>query len=330
MGKRAVFFCAACLLFMLCAGCSSSEITPGQQEAASVQEEAETEKTDIGQGESAGAKGTRAWEAKVLEPEAPGTESYATDVISLDASHTSEGYVMLSYNGDNEKVKVQIEAPGEIKYTYVVAEYGNYMAYPLSYGSGVYRITVYEAASAEENLYAVAMKQELTVELADEWRAFLYPNCYVNFDSSSACVKKGEELARGCDTDLDVVEAVYRYVTKNIVYDYEKAETVQPGYAPCPDDTLASGTGICFDYAALMSAMLRSQQIPTRLEVGYVGELYHAWISCYIEDVGWVDKVIEFDGKSWTMMDPTMAASGGSKEVIRLEKESGYIVKYVY
>ena len=48
--------------------------------------------------------------------------------------------------------------------------------------------------------------------------------------------------------------------------------------------------GICFDYAALMTAMLRSQGIPTKLEIGYSGEVYHAWISTYIDEIGWVDK----------------------------------------
>ena len=257
-------------------------------------------------------------------------EVYESDEISLDVSNTSEGYVMLNYNGSNPKVKFQITTPEDVTYTYQVTGYGDYQVYPLSGGSGNYSFTVYEVASEEENLYAVAMAQEESVSITDELRLFLYPNYYVDFNASSACVKKGEELAEGCDTDLDVVSSVYNYVIKNIEYDYDKAETVQSGYAPYPDDTLASGTGICFDYASLMSSMLRSQEIPTRLEVGYVGDLYHAWISCYVDDAGWVDDIIVFDGNSWTMMDPTMAAGSGSKEVLRLQKESGYITKYMY
>ena len=73
--------------------------------------------------------------------------------------------------------------------------------------------------------------------------------------------------------------------------------------------TLSTGKGICFDYAALMTAMLRSQGIPTKLEIGYSGEVYHAWISTYIDEIGWVDNVIQFDGKSWSLIDPTLAAS---------------------
>lgn len=324
MKKRICGLCVVCVFLLFITGCSQS--APGEQsETTSADEENTAEEADVSQ-----KQGSRAWEAEVLVPEAPGKDVYEEDGTLLDASNASEGYVMLNYGGSNEKVKLQIVTPEEVTYTYEVSKYGNYQAYPLPGGSGTYSITVYEAADVEKKLYAAAMKQEVTADISNEFKVFLYPNCYVDFDASSACVKKGEELAKGCDTDLDVVASVYDYVTGNIVYDYEKAETVQTGYAPYPDDTLASGTGICFDYASLMTAMLRSQRIPTRLEVGYVGDLYHAWISCYVDDQGWVDNIIEFDGINWTMMDPTMASSGGTKEVLRLEKESGYITKYTY
>ena len=46
-----------------------------------------------------------------------------------------------------------------------------------------------------------------------------------------------------------------------------------------------------------MTAMLRSQGIPSKLEVGYAGESLHAWINTYIDEIGWVDKIIRFDGE---------------------------------
>lgn len=324
MKKRIGSLCAVCIFLMLCTGCSQSAPSKQSEMTSAGKENTETEESPSEEG------GSRPWEAKVLATEAPGSEVYEEEGILLDASNASEGYVMLNYSGSSSKVKFQIVTPEEVTYTYTVTDSGGYRAYPLPGGSGTYGLTVYEVADAEKNLYAVVMTQEISAEISDELKPFLYPNCYVEFDASSACVKKGEELARGCDTDLDVVANVYDFVTENITYDYDKAETVQAGYGPYPDDTLASGTGICFDYASLMSAMLRSQQIPTRLEVGYVGDLYHAWLSCYIDDQGWVDDIIEFDGESWTMMDPTMASSGGSEEVQRLEEESGYITKYIY
>ena len=41
----------------------------------------------------------------------------------------------------------------------------------------------------------------------------------------------------------------YTYVTEHITYDYDKADSVEAGYLPDVDETLQSGTGICFDYA---------------------------------------------------------------------------------
>lgn len=267
----------------------------------------------------------------VLDTAASGEVTYSADNISVDASHVSDGYIMLNYAGDNEKVKFQIQAPDGTDYTYLVTDYGKYVVYPLPAGSGSYTIFVYEAASVENNMYAVAFTKELEVTIADEFAPFLHPNNYVNFTAESASVKKGADLAQDCHSDLDVVSNIYNFVIKNISYDTEKAESVPSGYTPDPDETLASGRGICFDYASLMSSMLRSQRIPTRLEVGYAGDVYHAWISCYVDEIGWVDNIIEFDGKDWSLMDPTLAANNSSSAVQKyIGDGSKYMIKYTY
>ncbi len=109
------------------------------------------------------------------------------------------------------------------------------------------------------------------------------------------------------------------------------AETVQVDYIPDPDNTMASKTGICLDYSSLMVAMLRSQQIPTRMEIGYAGTAYHAWLSAYIKDVGWVNGVVEFDGKDWSMMDPTFASNINEEKLKSyIGDGSKYSVQYIY
>ena len=124
---------------------------------------------------------------------------------------------------------------------------------------------------------------------------------------------------------------IYDYVIANITYDYDKAENVKSGYVPNPDEILALGRGICLDYASVMAGMLRSQQIPTRLEVGYAGDAYHAWISTYVEDQGWVNGMIHFDGKNWSIMDPTFAANAGEKELKSFIGDGkNYVTKYIY
>ena len=141
----------------------------------------------------------------------------------------------------------------------------------------------------------------------------------------------GKELAAGKASDIEVIAAVYDYVVKNITYDHERAATVKPDYVPNVDAVLREKKGICFDYAALMAAMLRSQRIPTRLEFGYAGDAYHAWITTYIEDQGWINGIIEFDGVDWTLMDPTFAANAGTKKIKKFIGDgSNYTTKYIY
>ena len=140
-----------------------------------------------------------------------------------------------------------------------------------------------------------------------------------------------KDLSANCHDDLEVIISVYNYVVENITYDYDKAENVKSGYIPDVDEILRSKTGICLDYSSVMASMLRSQQIPTRLEVGYAGEAYHAWISTYVEDQGWVNGIIQFDGQNWSLMDPTFAANAKEKELKSFIGDgSNYVTKYIY
>ncbi len=128
------------------------------------------------------------------------------------------------------------------------------------------------------------------------------------------------------------VEKIYDFVVGNLTYDTQKAANVKSGYLPVLDSVLSSKKGICFDYAALMAGMLRSQGVPCKLIVGYAGTAYHAWISVWTEEEGWIDGAIYFDGKEWHRMDPTFAsANGGSESILEyIGDGSNYSKKYQY
>ena len=117
-----------------------------------------------------------------------------------------------------------------------------------------------------------------------------------------------------------------------MTYDRELAATVKSGYLPVLDQVLEKKSGICFDYAALMTGMLRSQGVPCKLVVGFAGSAYHAWISVWSEENGWVDGVIYFDGHSWQRMDPTFASSGQQSRAIMdyIGDGKNYSAKYFY
>ena len=270
-------------------------------------------------------KGSRDNTPVVLTGQADGTVTYGSEGVTIDASHISEGYIMVSYTGTNEKVKLQITGPDEVVYTYNL--HGDYETFPLTAGSGSYTVGVFE--NIEGTSYSTLFTQTIDVKIDDEFGPYLYANQYVNFNGDFKVVEKAEELSKPCNDDLEVIEQVYNYMISNFTYDYDKAESVQSGYLPDVDEVFEAQTGICFDYAAVMAAMLRSQRIPTRLEVGYAGDVYHAWISTYIEEQGWVNGIIQFDGKNWELMDPTFASTS-SKPKDFITNTDEYITKFVY
>ena len=270
-------------------------------------------------------KGSRDNTSVVLVPEAAGTAVHSCDSATVDVSNISEGYIMANYHGTSSKVKLQITGPDGVTYTYNL--HGGYETFPVTAGNGTYTIGVFENIS--ETKYSTALSFTVDAGIANEFGPYLYPNQYVNFNASSLPVSKAVELAYTANTDLEVVENVYNYIIDHFTYDYDKAKSVVSGYLPVVDDVYRANTGICFDYAAVMATMLRSQNIPTRLEVGYMGEEYHAWISIYIEDIGWINGIIEFDGSTWNLMDPTFASTSKSPSDF-ITEDSKYLTKYVY
>ena len=264
-----------------------------------------------------------------MEPVASGTETIGNELVTIDISNSSEGYIMVEYFGDCSKVKLQITCPNTTTYTYNLSSAAGMEVFPLTKDSGSYKLSVFE--NIEGTQYSTIFSEDTEVNIVNQMGPYLYPNQYVNFTSDSPCVDKAKALATPCNNDLEVVSNIYNHVINTITYDYQKAETVQSGYLPNPDETLSTHTGICLDYASLMASMLRSQRIPTHMEVGYAGEVYHAWISTYIEDIGWVNGIIQFDGSSWSLMDPTFASSADAKELKKFIGDgSNYSVKYIY
>lgn len=261
-------------------------------------------------------------------PEASGQVVYENEFSAIDASHLSDGYFMAVYTGSSPDAKLQVTLPDEAVYTYSITANTD-AAIPLTGGNGSYHIDVLEPV--RDDLYALVFSQDLEVSLTDEFLPFLYPNQYVWFTADSALMEFGITLSEQSSGDLDYLEQVYLYVTKNITYDTELAKNLPLNYIPDNDRTFSAGKGICFDYASLMCALLRSQGIPAKLVVGYSGTAYHAWISVYLEETGWVDHIIQFDGEHWSLMDPTLAAGNDQEAVGKyIGDGSNYLAKYFY
>lgn len=271
---------------------------------------------------------TEAAVADILEPEAPGELVMQNDKAIIDYSNTDDGYIMVRCIAQTQRrLKVQVKC--STTYTYNLPQ-GEWAVFPLSDGNGTYQVKVYENVSGSQ--YSLIAAAELNVVLTDEFVPFLRPNQFVNYSAASKSVKKAWELTGQLSNPLDKVAAVYNFVVTELTYDNQKAATVKSGYIPILDSVLEEKTGICFDYAALMTGMLRSQGIPCKMVFGYTGGAYHAWISVWTEDTGWIDGVIFFDGVAWQRLDPTFASYDNQSDKIMqyIGNGSNYTEKYFY
>lgn len=234
--------------------------------------------------------------------------------VLLDLSGSSQGYAAIAA-WSPARLKFQV-IKGDSTYTYDIMSDGTPSVFPLQSGDGIYTFRVMENVADSE--YAQLYAAEAEVVLEDGFQPFLRPSAYVDYSKDSACVKKAAKLAKKAENDLGVVSAVYQYICDTVTYDHAKAANVQSGYLPDPDETMETGTGICFDYASLAAAMLRSQGIPTKVIFGYVSPdgLYHAWNMFYTKKTGWVTVGFRAEKKTWTRMDLTFAANGADSDFI--------------
>ncbi|SER54313.1 transglutaminase-like domain-containing protein [Parafannyhessea umbonata] len=245
----------------------------------------------------------------------------------IDASHTSDGYVSASATSE-ARLKVQI-THGEQSYNYDLPSDGTPTVFPLNMGDGDYVIRIMRNTS--ENNYVETTSANVSVTLASPFEPFLRPNVYCNYSESSACVAKAREIVSDAQNQGEAAQKICAFIVDNISYDTQKAQSIGnvKGYVPDPDETLATGRGICFDYAALGCAMLRSQGIPAQLVTGYVspGDIYHAWMMVYV-DGSWQTASFTVEQNAWSRVDLTFAAASDATQYVGDGKT--YTDRYIY
>jgi len=271
--------------------------------------------------------------AAVVGLQASAADRYEASKSVINATAADKGYVDIKYTaGGSKRIKVIIEKDSG-KYTYDLNNQNVAERYPLQMGDGSYKVRVLENTTGSK--YATVQTANFDVKLESSFAPYLVNNQYVNYVPNSAVVKKASELCADQKTDLAKLDQIYSFVAGNIQYDTAKASSVQSGYLPVVDTILSSRKGICFDYSAVMAAMLRSQSIPTKLVTGYVAPngAYHAWNEVYIKGVGWI-KTGEtyFDGTNWKLLDSTFLSGAKSSKQIEnyIGNGSNYTKKYEY
>jgi len=227
----------------------------------------------------------------------------------------------------DQRVKVIIakNEKNSATYSYDLKNDKTIEAYPLQMGDGEYIIKI--LVQVVDKKYSVKLTGTYNVKLSDAKAPFLNPSQYVNFDEDSLIVKIAKDLTKNCETDLQKIEEIYKFIIYNIEYDMHKAATVQSGYLPSADEIVDTGKGICFDYAVVFAAMLRSLNIPAKLVIGYIqpNNEYHAWNEFALRDNDGQFEIynMTFDGKKFERVDTTLHSSNlnASKKVFEFIRD---------
>ena len=262
---------------------TAAPTAPAAVEAEKAAEKAQEGKEDKDAAQTDPAPAAQPEEEKAEQfpvPVASGTKVKRNSRAVIDYSNTADGYVMIKFTAATQKrIKAQVKGP-TTTYTYNITP-GKWEVLPLSDGEGNYQFKVFENISGNKYSAVVATNEKVT--LNDEFAPFIRPNQYVDYSVAPKTAAKAAELCKDITDPLKKVEVVYSFVVGNITYDKAKAATATSGYLPVLDTILDTKTGICFDYASLMTGMLRSQGVPCKLVIGYAGTVYHAWISVWSE-----------------------------------------------
>lgn len=309
--KIASLLCTVC---MLCA-CAQQSVP------ASSQQTVQAESSPL----SAASQGPVRVAPAMLLSEFHAEIAQGSGNVQMDVSAAENGYVGVSAVSES-RLKFQVVF-GDSKYNYDLAQDGTPLIVPLQSGSGSYKLRVMQ--NTVEDKYIELYSTTVQVQLADDLLPFLYSSSMVYFTQATGSSVKAAQLCANAPDEAAVVAAVYEYIKDNVAYDYDLAASNPKAYVSSPDSTLQTGKGICFDYATLAAAMLRSQGIPTKVITGYVGKnaIYHAWNMFYTEESGWVTVEIAAPDHDWQRIDITFAATGGSAFT---GDGSSYTDRYVY
>lgn len=238
---------------------------------------------------------------------------------SVDTSTASKGYITVSANASTTKPYVVQIKNGKQTYNYRLIDSSS-INIPLQLGSGTYRIVLLELVSGKQ--YKAVSQEKLKVTDAGN---SVYKNSIqlIDFNKDMASIKTLSKLISTDETTKDKVTTLYDYMVKNFSYDFDKAAALAnaTSYLPNIDTIFNSKKGICYDFSSLFAAVLRYNDIPAKLAMGYTPTInvYHAWNQVYYDS-------------TWKTIDITydIGMKGSRVATSMIKKDEDYSVSKIY
>ena len=164
---------------------------------------------------------------------------------------------------------------------------------PLHFGDGEYTVKMY-LKSGKKNRYIgkdivnAVNTQENSIYLGSQYYGD-YSNCVEELVTIS------KRLWEHTDLTSEFVLNCYKYVC-DYEYDTDRQLEIEKNklkiYKPDLESIISNQSGICLDKASLMAAILRLNEVPTKVIFGNVDGVYHAWVEVYLDN-------------EWRYFDPT-------------------------
>lgn len=266
----------------------------------------------------------------------PGDEQQTGDGgMTLDVSNVGNGYVLARFDGVNDLQARLMMVLNGTEHWFAIHPGKGWETIPLTSSGEVYLEGLVETAAGSE-LYVTDVSITLKVQLLDPLEPFLRSSQVVNYDDKPEVMSLHESLSADMSAAgaQERLFAILQWEMSYMNYDYGMALSPPDGHVPDLEHTIQTRYGVCYDLASLMCALLRMQGIPSRLEIGYMDEGYHAWVSTYsYVDETW--KRVEWKAGEWYAMDPTLAITSGEGikdyiDAIQCMKGVRYVVRYTY
>ena len=150
-------------------------------------------------------------------------------------------------------------------------------------------------------------------ELPDQVLQFTLPSRYCESDVLG---DKAVEIAGMAAPGYPKVEAIRQWIHDHFQYAYGATNS-----SSSARDVIASGIGVCRDYAHAGIALCRSLDIPARMVVGYLYQLkpmdMHAWFEAFV-------------GGRWYTFDATLAQPRGGRIVIAYGRDAADVAIATY
>ncbi|MNK38823.1 Transglutaminase-like superfamily protein [compost metagenome] len=197
----------------------------------------------------------------------------------LDGSNFNKGIVSVIYKSD-VAFKLKVEK-GSTLYTYRLKS-NKKESFTLQSGSGKYTFSIID----EQDKTKVFAQKVVTVNIDNNRIVYLNSVQNIKWNKNDTAILKATQLTKSQHDDIGKAKAIYNYIVNNMSYASKETKT---GYLPDINDMITTKKGICYDFASLYAAMLRSVNIPAKLVMGFADDVsvYHSWNEVYLNG-NWV------------------------------------------